>query len=335
MEWFAKSITKEGWVDQMEHAGFKARLMRAQRLQDRGGVHGLPSGRSIPIFPIAALPGAPEGWVREAGTYVCPVSTEWGLWFDWTNNDSLNTAVLPSVKGMNPITGQKIDGFGLEEYSDKCPIHGTPFSHGTLCEECGYAWPPQNHVSYPNTLWWDGFRQPDGKVRQFFFTDDDERDVASKVIGKENTVPAFGFAFYRTKNPRTPSPRTSSFALFSDSQQTYGYSVMDSVMDMDEGQESAAYCSQPILISSRGSISTRKMMASAQKQSKSVSVGAGAQIRQELDRDSLGIDGWQDQPAAVIRLYFAFEEQFKQIVENGGVTKGCPYAMEHLLKGQE
>jgi len=76
-------------------------------------------------------------------------------------------------------------------------------------------------------------------------------------------------------------------------------------------------------------------MASAQKQSKSVSVGAGAQIRQELDRDSLGIDGWQDQPAAVIRLYFAFEEQFKQIVENGGVTKGCPYAMEHLLKGQE
>lgn len=31
------------------------------------------------------------------------------------------------------------------------------------------------------------------------------RDVASAVAGKENTVPAFGFAFYRCKNERRPN----------------------------------------------------------------------------------------------------------------------------------
>ena len=184
----------------MEHAGFKARLMMAERLVgDR--VHRLPPGSPVPVFPIAALPAAPESWSREAGTYVCPVSADWGLWFDFTMNDPINTAVLPSIKGMNPITGQKINTIDLEQYKDKCPIHGCNLSHERYCEECGYKLPPQNYIS-TGDLWWDGFRQPDGSVRQFFFSEEEERDVASAVIGKENTVPAFGFAFFKPKNPR-------------------------------------------------------------------------------------------------------------------------------------
>jgi hypothetical protein len=53
------------------------------------------------------------------------------------------------------------------------------------------------------------------------------------------------------------------------------------------------------------------------KCSKSVSVGAGARINQELAKDSLGLEGWKDEPEAIIRLYFVFEEQFHEIVRGG------------------
>lgn len=60
---------------------------------------------------------------------------------------------------------------------------------------------------------------------------------------------------------------------------------------------------------------------SAVKKSKSVSVGAGAKIDQELEVDDLGVDGWQDEHSGVIRLYFCFEEQFKEILQKGGTKE--------------
>lgn len=186
----------------MEVNGFKASIMKAPKLRDLGYANALPSGEAIAVYPIETLPGAPEDWLRENGSYVVPVDPEWGLWFDYTMNDALNTAIVPSVKGMNPITGRAMEGVHLEGYVEKCPKHNIPFQNGRVCKECGYAWPMQNWISAPNRLWWDGFRQDDGKVRQFFFTADEKRDVASAIIGKDNTVPAFGFAFYKPKTPR-------------------------------------------------------------------------------------------------------------------------------------
>ena len=247
---YVKKVGKKESVCTMEHAGFKASLMRASRLKGEG-IHGLPPEEKIRVFPIASLPGSPDGWVREAGTYVVPVDTEWGLWFDWTMNDALNHAIIPSTKGMNPITGRKLEGFGLEEYSDKCPTHGCDLTHGNLCNECGYELPPQNYVCNPNTLWWDGFRQSDGSVRQFFFTDEDERDIASAVIGKENTVPAFGFACYKPKNPRT----TPSFITRGGPMMFKSMAVMDSCevplgsfnddFSMDNSSIDVCYKNQP------------------------------------------------------------------------------------------
>jgi hypothetical protein len=187
----------------MKVNGFRASLKRAPKLVDNGFAHQLPHGEDIPVFPVDMLPGCPEDWVREPGSYVCPVDPEWGLWFDWTMNDRMNTAVLPTVKGMNPITGQKLDGLVLEEYKQKCPVHKKDFQGDErFCEECGYKWPPQSYVCSPNHLWWDGFRQPDGTVRQFFFSEDEARDIASAVIGKKSTVPAFGFAFFQPVEAR-------------------------------------------------------------------------------------------------------------------------------------
>ena len=356
--YYAQRIAKQGWVMEMEHAGFKAQLMMAERLSDSDRSYGLPPGDPIPVFPIATLPGAPKEWVREAGTYVCPVDVEKGLWFDWTHNDQLNTAVIPSVKGMNPITGQKIENLRLEQYADKCPVHDKPFAHGRLCEECGYEWPPQNYVCAPNTLWWDGWRQSDGTVRQFFFTDEEKRDIASLIIGKENTVPAFGFAFYRPKNPRSyprqvmrgsgfggqslmGSKTCNAISVYSQKisdkswqpQESSGSPSYDKTAGMasggvqcnlgaglnDQNQDTLDHYGDDVVGESLFALD--ELPEPTPRKTKDVAVGAGAKIDQVLEDDSLGLDGWQEKETAAIRLYFCFEKQFAQIVKKGGVKE--------------
>jgi len=190
------SITKKI----MEYKGFNARIMEAERLTG-DSVHNLPPGNPLNVYPSDVFVEYPEQWMKGPGVFVVPVRANKGLWFDWTMNSSANTAVLPTVKGCNPITGLQTSGFHLERYSEKCPKHNVKFEGDRYCPKCGYVWPAQNYI-YGPPLWWDGFRSEDGSVRQFFFTEDDIRDVATHMIGKENTVPAFGFAFYQPKEMR-------------------------------------------------------------------------------------------------------------------------------------
>lgn len=189
----------------MEHKGFKAQVMEAERLTG-DHVHNLPPGSALPVYPVDMLLEPPESWMKGPGVFVIPVRPNKGLWFNWTQNSDNNTAVIPTVKGCNPITGMQTSGFHMERYENKCPKHGCDFLHDRFCPECNYKWPAQNYVGPKNTLWWDGFlNQKDGTVRQFFFSEEELRDVASTLIGKENTVPAFGFAFYAPKE-RRPEP---------------------------------------------------------------------------------------------------------------------------------
>lgn len=185
----------------MEHAGFKANIMEAERLAGER-THALPPGSALPVHRVSEFKKHPDNWMEEDGCYVVPVKPNKGLWFDWTMNEALNTAVVPTVKGCNPITGLKTDRLGLERYENNCPKHDIKFTDDRYCEKCGYKWPAQNYVAHPNTSWWDGFRADDGSVRQFFITEDMMRDIASHMIGKENTVPAFGFAFFKPKKTR-------------------------------------------------------------------------------------------------------------------------------------
>jgi hypothetical protein len=187
----------------MEHKGFKARVMEAPRLTG-DQVHALPPGTPLPVYPVDMLLQPPENWMKGPGVFVIPVRPNKGLWFDWRLNSDNNTAVIPTVKGCNPITGMQTSGFHMERYENKCPKHGCDFLHERFCSECNYKWPSQNYIGPRNTLWWDGFlNQKDGTVRQFFFSEEELRDVASALIGKENTVPAFGFAFYAPKERRS------------------------------------------------------------------------------------------------------------------------------------
>jgi hypothetical protein len=345
---------------------FSAALMRAPRLVG-GGVHGLPTGSPITTFPVDALPGAPSDWVKGAGSYACPVDMDWGLWFSWTCNDPLNTAVVPSVKGMNPITGKKLEDVAIEQYKDKCPVHDKAFKDGLYCEECDYRWPPQNYVASPNVLWWDGFRSGDGQVRQFVFSEEERRDIASIMMGKESTVPAFGFAFYEPEKRREP-PLSSPLSGMSFSSKKLGFrnavyvsmptyyspgnTPQNWTLPCSNGDSLDYYYSSnssttggpigssladkpKVLCSTSRECTKMKEIVSRdcandnaaeglveevinpERTKKDVSVGAGAIIGQGLAQDPLACKDWKKEPSALIRLYFVFPEQFRDILKAG------------------
>ena len=197
-------------MDTMSYKGFKAQVMEAIRLTG-DQVHRLPPGTALSVYPVDAFVKAPENWMKGPGVFVVPVRPNRGLWFNWRMNSEVNTGIIPTVKGCNPVTGLQTTGFHLEKYENKCPKHGVKFMAERYCPECKYNWPDRNFISM-SPLWWDGFRAEDGTVRQFFFTEDELRDIATHMIGKENTVPAFGFAFYTPKEPR---PEMNTIRAFS------------------------------------------------------------------------------------------------------------------------
>lgn len=184
----------------MNFDGFFASIMRSEKQTDDTGK--LPPGIPIPVLPVDYLKDRPDFWIGGKGSFVCPVESNWSLWFNWTMNNS-DVAVLTSVKGMNPLTGQRINGIGLEQYQNKCPIHSCDLQHGNFCPECNYKWPNQNYICDPNPMYLDGFRSDDGHVRQFYFTEDMAKSIPELVIGMDDTVPAFGFCFYKLKKQNT------------------------------------------------------------------------------------------------------------------------------------
>jgi len=385
-------------IYEMEHSGYKARIMSACKLPDNGKIHPLPTGRTIPIIPIHCLPGCPDDWVRESGSYIVPVRENIALWFDWTQNDDYNVAIVPSVKGMNPLTGQKMEGCQMEQYRDECPVHKIPFAHDRYCEKCDYKWIPQNYVSHPNILWVDGFAQPDGTVRQFFYTADIERDVATALIGKKNTVPAFGFAFFKYKRERpvehcrsrgishyggqllksydgnSNSEWNSMLFSYSNSTSSNSHSTTNTatsyklgkevrckgivindvcksislsdcgwqnrVSDYDYSAVSVAssapgaamedaiqntpvnYCADDIkMLSEDEGRKLRPELYEKMEKVKEVSVGAGAAINQKLEVDTRPLADYHAEPQALMRIYFVFEPQLKEIISKGGIKK--------------
>lgn len=333
-------------------AGYKASIMSAPRLVGEE-THALPPGTPIEAFEVDAFVGPDPTWMKGEGCWVVPVPKDRGLWFDWRMNDSACTAVLPSVKGCNPITGLPLTEIAMHQYKpgDRCPIHGCELGGGRNCPECGYAWAAQDYVVDPegnSPAWWDGFRMPDGSVRQFFFTEDMARDVASHLIGKENVVPAFGFAFFRrrTSFPRTlyrgipghehtltlttmPPNQKLWCKTTTGTAQTLGLcNSTDTVYSMDCSYTNSAFCdSMPY----KGDGSDKASLKSWSKKkstargidmtegldmgeryfpTKEVAIGAGAKIHQEVVADPSALSDWNEKPDAVMRIYFVFEEDF-------------------------
>lgn len=272
----------------------------------------LPPYGQRPAFLVDDWPVARElGFMTSDGmmlSYIVPVLPEHGAWIDFNGLfcHSHDVAVIVSVQGVNAITGRKTDQPGLEQYRKRCPIHDIELSGNRRCSSCGFEWPAQNYLATTGTsrglLWIDGWRQPGGEVRQFYFTEDQAKSVAKAVLGDDRTF-SLGAQFYlsREKKPRRPVPvaRCASF----DSYLGGGYATKGG-----GSLESLSY-------GTRG-LRARGIGARAPSEPK-LEIGAGAKIRQRISPDPKDLSYWQDDPALTVVINYAPVSVVEQIVAGG------------------
>jgi len=198
------------------------------------------------------------------------------------------------------------------------------------------------------------------------------------VIGKENTVPAFGFMFFKYKYDRPPedhrsrgitiplqygyfikpkheiyssdvttSPPANDFwtGTHTDyllnksktaSNQLKGTriscSVNNSSLDFDEASSPSKFAthftndliSRDISDDDDDDDDDDDVLENFARDivpSKDVAIGAGAIINQNLSLDKRPLNEYYAEPQATIRLYFVFEEEFKEIIKRGGIRK--------------
>ena len=179
----------------------------------------LPPRSAMSAYPVDSYPACPDSWMNGsdvAGSYFVGVEEDKGMWLDFNPCCDLDrdVAIVISIQGVNPITGKKTDALRLEQYKSKCPVHDIPFQQDNYCPECEFDWPDQNYLATTGTplgnLWLDGFRRPDGTVRQYIFTEEEMKGIASQIIGKDK-VYAIGIAFYYSKEKKPITAPRASF----------------------------------------------------------------------------------------------------------------------------
>lgn len=197
----------------MKVKGLSCQFNMPQQLRESKLAHSLPPYAQQSVFAVDEYPACPDNWMNGsdiASSYFVGVEEGHGMWLDFNGcfSHTHEVAIVLSVQGINPVTGQKMVGkeaLRLEQYKTKCPIHDVPFQQDRFCPECQFKWPAQNYLSTTGTplglLWLDGFRTPDGKVRQYIITADEKKGVAAQIIG-DDRVFAIGAAFYLSKKKK-------------------------------------------------------------------------------------------------------------------------------------
>src|SRR3989338_4140507 len=149
--------------ERIEVNGLVAEVHMPQALSSRhdfGGEEidqGLPPFAPRPSFNLADYNHRAElfplDWARanqpgEVAVFT-PVKLGHGMWLNFTGNSrhTHDVAVLISVQGVNALTGRKVDDGSLEKYTTPCPIHNVAFSSERFCASCGFKWPAQNYLS--------------------------------------------------------------------------------------------------------------------------------------------------------------------------------------------
>lgn len=312
------------------------------------GINRLPPYDQQPAYVVEEYEYCPSNWIHgsaKASSYFMALNPGRHLWIDFNSNsgNSHHVAVVISIQGINPITGQQTKELRLEKYVDKCPVHNADFGQDRYCDACGYKWPAQNYMSTTSTprgeFWIDGFRAQDGTVRGFLITEDTVRGVANQLIG-EDRVFAIGIAFYLSKEERPRPPqsflrtRTCGMNLFPqgmsdkshDHGMVFGSHNVASLSCVHEEPTSApiTYYSDP---NARG-INTIEI--------KKLEIGAGAKISQELSYpDKEVLDFYEDEPAGLIYVNYCTPEDCKRILESGKKdrTKGGEGFLADLKTG--
>lgn len=224
-------------------------------------------------------------------SYFTGVRAGQGMWFNFNTmrSDEYHVAIVPSVQGVNPITGHA-GSLNMEQY-ETCPVHRTPFESGRFCRSCGYAWGKQNYLATtgtpPGYFWLDGFRQQDGKIRQWLFTEEPSRGVATHILGDVRQY-AVAFAIYRSVSPK-PRPSTPIF----------------------RGGGNMSFGDGGPLVSSR-SFGTKSIP---------LEVAAGALIHQSVYDDPRDLSFWRREPEGIIILNYIGEREFEELIRGAGT--GC------------
>lgn len=199
----------------MTSNGFSVRLHMPKALPDSKSAHGLPPFAPVHAHKVDDYDSAPQNWLRssktEASFFVGVKKEGHGMWLDYNANfqHEHDVAIVMSVQGINPITGQMTSDLKMERYESKCPVHDVELEHERRCPQCKFAWPVQNYISTKSTpngmLWIDGFRAMDGIVRQWLFTAAESgTGVAAQILG-ENRVFAIGIGFFKSKQAKPKS----------------------------------------------------------------------------------------------------------------------------------
>lgn len=252
------------------------------------GLHGLPPYCPVKAHRVSDYPSAPAEWDRGSdshATFFVAVEPGKGMWVDLTRNQrhSHHVAAVVSVQGVNVLTARLVGERPiLEQYREKCPIHGSEFSGNRHCQVCGYSWPAQNYLSSTTgkIMWIDGFRtrgsngEPASETRQFFFTEEKSRGIAEQVIGEARE---FSIKVHFFAGPEKPTvvPRTTM----------------------------------------RGGASFGRLSAASANSYQRYEIGAGARISQDIGVDPLRVDQYADKPTC-IEFYYADAETVSRILSN-------------------
>lgn len=344
------------------------------------GTHGLPPYNRQKVFVVDEYPACPTNWEHgssKASSYFAALRPGAHMWFDFNMNAnySHHIAIVCSIQGINPVTGQRTKVLRLEQYKDKCPTHDIKFKQDRFCEKCGYKWPAQNYLTTANMplghFWIDGFRAEDGTVRGFLISEEQIEGIAAQMIG-EDRVWAVGIAYYLSKEPwARPVPtsflRSQSIGL-SDSLTKGGSAEIytaDSIMDMDtsfsygaSGSSGSKGLSGPggssaggggTISSSGFSAAPRKMRSTSKRatysssdikqvDTKKLEIAAGAKISQELNYpDPNDLDFYQDEPIGINYMNFTDLESVKKILKAGkrDLTQGGEGFLAPLKTGNK
>lgn len=273
-----------------------------------------PSGSPIEVLDVDEYPACPDIWPRgddQCKSYFASVRSNHGIWMDFTGclHDAYDVAIVVSVQGINALTGLQTDNIDLEQY-DKCPKHDIEFGRDGYCAKCGFKWPKQNYLStigQNGVLRLDGFRASNGEVRQFIFTNDPTKGVASQLIG-DDRVYAIGIAFFRSRIPKElsfPDDAIMERRRWVHPHPDPIWVVGDRILPPWSRVKYHA-TNDSILCSCAQIDPTDKL-----------EIGAGAKIKQAIVDDSQNLGYWNKQPSGVIYVNYCSEKDIERIVSSG------------------
>jgi len=261
----------------------------------------------------------PSEWSKD-GVFI-PVEEDQPLWFDFRG--SPESACIPSVQRLNPLTGKPAD---LEEGMTKDP--------------------EQNYMVLPKQRWLDGYAKG-GKVYQFVVTKEGVGLAVSEHVLPEHMQDshALGFAFFSPKNPKPVPPRPdpvmgssginlSGINLISAGGSNYYNAEINGALDMGtknilrstQNYSAEISCSvdQPTegcfvaQVVDDNCVKSIDVTEEINEQGlDKASMGMGGRIEQVIEADDNSVDYYKAERSGLLVIYFALPGMFKSIIDKG------------------